>query len=200
MISRRPTTLLLAILLVVFAINSLAQAVEPLFSVAGGSGTYYPAQGYFNGPGNDQDDADVELGPQIYAGRLELGEPTDEFGLVFPFQNFGRGTEDEILERNIYNDGEIFLRIKGVVQLIPYNTDPSDLDPDFDSFNPELGPFTAEWEGDWDIVKGTGRYVGAKGSFVVTAINQPFLLTDTSWPFDWTWQGSIELKKGMKTD
>jgi hypothetical protein len=176
MIRNRLTVLLstVAFSLMVLGSGELAQADRAIQSEGSGTGAFFPATGYYFGPGTA-----TPLGNLIYNGSLELKEIVPG---KFRFQNAGRGTENESLHEVIYEDGSsISTRAKGIVQLIPV------LDGDG---NP-TGQFTADWNGNWTIVKGTGQYRGAKGSFRVNAVNDPFYLTDPSWNFSWTWSGNI---------
>lgn len=139
-----------------------------------GTGAFFPATGYFFGPGTS-----TPLGGLIYNGTLELKEIQP---LKFRFENAGRGTDNEIFHESIYEDGStLSARFRGIVEL----------DPVLDDEGNPTGQFTAEWTGNWVIVGGTGQFRGAKGSFRVTAINDPFFLTDFAWNFSWSWTGNI---------
>jgi hypothetical protein len=153
---------------------------------AEGVGTYFPANGMFYGNGS----TDV-FGDCVATGRVE-----SEFAgpLTLVWQNFGNANgkgngnpNNEVLDRWILDEGTFYTRSKhpGTVQLIADKNNPN--------FDPAVGPFTAEWVAEVEIVKGTGIFKGAKGSAIVTASNPPFLLTDPTWAFTWTWDATIRL-------
>jgi len=151
-------------------------------STATGTGTYFPLTGYYFGPGTGP-----ELGNLFYNGTMELTPVGDPLEGKFKFKNKGRGTADEIFHETIYEDGStISTRFRGTVQLIPY----------VDSSGNMTDKFTANWEGKWRVVKGTGQFLGARGNFDVTAVNEPFNpQTDPVWQFSWSWTGKLKIPK-----
>lgn len=147
-------------------------------TTASGTGAFLPRAtgdgGDYFGPGVDPENGNV-----IYFGSLDL-VPIQP--LKFRFQNTGRGTDEEVFHEVFYEDGSaLFSRFKGVVEL----------DPQLDKDGNPTGLFTAEWNGTWVATGGTGRFRNARGSFRVTAINEPFALTDFAWKFSWSWTGNI---------
>jgi hypothetical protein len=150
------------------------QAQAQLTDVTGeGTGVFLPATGLFYGTGNGN-----LLDERFFSGVVDV-EPLDLNNLTKPlkFKNKGRGTSNETFQEIITRDGSsLSLRFNGTVQLQPVAGEET---------------FTATWLGDFDIVTGTGRFKGATGSFDVVATNQPFLLTDPAWKFDWTWTGRM---------
>lgn len=149
-------------------------------TTASGIGTFLPRP---TGDGGDYFGSGVEpdLGTFIHNGSLDL-IPIQ--ALKFRFQNTGRGTDEEILHQVMYEDGStIASRFRGIVEL----------EPEFDINGNPTGQFTAEWNGTWVYTGGTGRFVNAKGSNRVTAINTPFSLTDFAWNFNFNWTGNLTL-------
>ena len=185
MIYRRLNLILttLAIGLVSLAASDRALA-DSMRTSASGIGTFLPrAPEDPAGPGGDYFGSGVEpeLGNFIHNGSLDLIPIRP---LKFRFQNAGRGTDQEVLHEVMYEDGStIKSRFRGIVEL----------DPMFDDQGNPTGLFTAEWNGTWVYVGGTGRFRNAKGSNRVTAINDPFSLTDFAWNFDFTWTGNLTL-------
>jgi hypothetical protein len=150
-----------------------ADASPAVQSTGSGTGVFFPATGYYFGPGSA-----TPFGDLIYSGTLELDEIQPG---KFRFQNAGRGTENESFHEVSYEDGStISTRFRGIVELVPV----------LENGNP-TGQFTANWDGNWTIVEGTGQLRGAKGGFRVNAINDPFSLTDEVWTFSWSWQGNV---------
>jgi hypothetical protein len=158
---------------------------ETVETSGSGTGVYYPATGFYTTTGTNN-----VFGQVVGTGRVEtFGSPP-----VLEWQNFGRGDskgngspKNEVLERTITPEGTYYTRSKGVgeVELIAIFDDPD--------FDPALGPYTAEWTAEFEFVKGTGIFKGAKATIAVTALNEPFLLTDPEWKFTWTFVGNFEL-------
>jgi hypothetical protein len=162
------------------------QASDPVVTTGSGTGTYYPATGFYS----TQGDNDI-FGSAIGQGRVE----TFQVGNTIFWQNFGRTNSkgngspfNEVLERTVVDAGTYYTRTKdlGEVVLIPVN------DPNFD---PAIGPYTAEWTADFELVKGTGIFKGAKADISVTATNDPFLLIDPVWTFTWTFEREFILRR-----
>jgi hypothetical protein len=182
MIFRRLNLILttLAIGLITLTVGDLAQA-DSMRSNASGTGVFLPRLagdgGDYFGPGFES-----ELGENfIYNGSLDL-IPIRE--LKFRFQNTGRGTDEEVLHEVMYEDGStISSRFRGIVEL----------DPVLDDDGNPTGQFTANWNGNWVYVKGTGRFRNVKGSVRVNAVNEPFSLTDFAWNFSFSWTGNLAL-------
>jgi hypothetical protein len=146
-----------------------------------GTGTFFP------GVGSYVADGEVDtLGKCVATGRVE----TEQTGpTTLTFQDWGSGTRNEFLTRFLVADGTLFLRFDpGTVELTPVLDDPN--------FDPLVGPYTAQWETVERVVGGTGRFKNARGAINITATNLPFLLTDTEWPFTWTWDGEIRTRRG----
>lgn len=164
--------------------NAAAQGTVE--STGSGTGVYSPATGMYSTKGENS-----EFGQVMGTGRVELfGEPP-----VLGWQNFGRrrskgngSPKNEVLERTVTVDGTYYTRSKGVgvVELTPVFDDPN--------FTFENGPYTAEWVAEFEFVKGTGIFKGAKGSITVSAINDPFFLSDEEWTFKWTFEGDFRLR------
>jgi len=158
---------------------------KKLISVSVGDGSFLPepdgqggvAGGYYFGKGNDK-----RLGSLIYSGRLSLTPIGNPANGLSAFENEGRGTDQEVLHQVIYEDGStISTRFEGQVQLVP---------------DDQPGFFTAEWTGIWEIVEGTGRFLGARGQFKVNATNLAFNpQTDFFWNFTWNWEGVIKVPR-----
>jgi hypothetical protein len=173
---RNQLTFLLSLLclsLVVLGSSQPTHASPAVQSTGSGTGVFFPGTGYYFGPGSA-----TPFGDLIYSGTLELKEIKPG---KFRFENAGRGTENESFHEVVYEDGStITTRFRGIVELVPVLEDG----------NP-TGQFTANWDGNWTIVEGTGQLRGAKGGFRVTAINDPFSLTDPYWNFSWSWRGNV---------
>lgn len=170
---------IVAVLLTAGIFVSSAVQADPgraIDSAASGTGAYLPATGQFFGPGSDP-----TLGNLIYSGHLELKALGNG---KFQFQNAGRGTDEEVLQQTIFEDGSSFAaRFIGQVELVP----------ELDESGTPTNRFTAEWTGRWTVVGGTGKLRGARGTVEVTAINSPFQLTDLQWNFSWAWSGRIRV-------
>lgn len=160
------------------------RADQTIHSTASGTGSFSPVSGYYFGPGTDPDFGDL-----IFNGTLVLEEVGPTAPGKFTFENAGRGSDEKIYQETIYADGStISTRFSGEVQLIPV----------FDDAGNQTDQFTAQWDGQWDIVRGTGKFRGATGQFTVSATNDPFRLTDANWNFSWNWAGDIQLPKKNK--
>ena len=159
-------------------------------STAEGTGVFRftsESTGVYFGPGTDTSDPH-DIRNLIFSGSLEL-EPIRPG--KFRFQNEGRGTDQERFQETMHEDGStISTRFRGIVQ------ETAELDENGDP----TGYFTARWTGTWVIVGGTGRYAGARGSFRVTAVNDPYLPTDFSRNFSWSWRGNITVPRGHHRD
>jgi hypothetical protein len=159
---------------------------KTITSSAVGDGSFLPepdGHGGISGGNYFGEGEDPELGSLIYKGRLALTPIGDPSNGLSAFENEGRGTDQEVLHEVIYGDGStISTRFKGEVQLVPVVG--------------KEGFFTAQWTGIWEIVEGTGRFLGAKGQFEVEATNQPFNpQADFFWNFTWSWDGLIKVPK-----
>ena len=57
-----------------------------------------------------------------------------------------------------------------------------------------------EWTAKGRITGGTGRFANATGEdILIVAVNPPFDVSQSAWPFDWSIDGEIDLgKKGKK--
>ncbi len=170
----------LAIGLISLTVGDPAQA-DSMRSIAAGTGAFLPRPtgdgGDYFGPGFES-----ELGENfIYNGSLDL-IPIQE--LKFRFQNAGRGTDQEVFHEVMYEDGStVRSRFRGIVELEPLlgkNGEPT-------------GQFTADWNGTWVYVGGTGRFRNVKGRVRVNAVNEPFSLTDFAWNFSFSWTGNLTL-------
>lgn len=154
-------------------------------SNASGTGVFLPrAPDDPAGPGGDYfgPGFESELGENfIYNGSLDLIPIRD---LKFRFQNTGRGTDQEILHEVMYEDGStVSSRFRGIVEL----------DPVLDGDGNPTGQFTADWNGNWIYVEGTGRFRNVRGGVRVNAVNEPFSLTDFAWKFSFSWTGNLTL-------
>jgi hypothetical protein len=155
--------------------NSPVNADEKVPTTAVGTGVYCPTTGYMFGSGDG-----TPFGKSIYSGYIETDDPDPSTPLTLTFQNAGRGTKNEILQETIAEDGStLSFRFHGDVEIIPLDA---------------LGNFTALWEGEWEIVRGTGRMRNAKGTLDVVAVNNPFTFEDPHWSFGWSWSGIMKIK------
>jgi hypothetical protein len=192
MIRNRLTTFLTILCLGVFTLGGVERvhADRGNRSTAEGTGVFRftsASTGVYFGPGTDTS-PHQDVRAMIYSGALEL-EPIEPG--KYRFQNLGRGTDQEQLQETIYEDGStISTRYRGIVE------ETAELDDNGDP----TGMYTAVWTGTWVIVRGTGRYEGAKGSFRVNAVNDPYLPTDFNRNFSWSWFGNIATPPGQKRD
>jgi hypothetical protein len=165
--SRWPALILSTLILSAAARESAAQSVAYRTH---GTGSYSPVTLGYGGVG-----VGTHLGKHTFAGMVATSPTANR--LVFDFTLM-------VPQETVAAHGDkLFFSGSGQVELIP-------LDAAFTTF-------VAVWEGDFEVVGGTGRFAGARPAdepLRVVAINDPFSLLDPVWSFSWELTGRIVLR------
>ncbi len=134
-----------------------------------GTGIYEPGTDNYGGSGIGN-----LAGRHSFAGNVYT-LPTDH-PLVF---DFAIPSQETVAA----NGDKVYFSATGQVQLIPLND--------------EFTVFSAVWSGDFVVQGGTGRFASITPGpqpLKVVAVNNPFMMSDEKWSFNWTLDGFVRLK------
>ncbi len=163
---------------IVFAATSLAAAQPKPFSVIGaGLVEYVPLPGDLYHPKHFAIGTATTLGTYYGEGRVQTdrftGPTTGEFHSAVPFV-FGNLKGDRLA--CTYGDVANGAAQPGQVEIFPQDD----------------GRFIAVWLAEFVPVPAlcTGKFKGVKGSFMMLAVSEPFVVGDTTTPVAYAWIGS----------